>query len=67
MVMKRFLTVKEVSQQIGRSPARLREAIVRGEIAAVQFGPRGAIRIKQESVEVYLNANLVAPFAGRVN
>lgn len=67
MFMKKFLTVKEVSEQIGRSPARLREAIAQGQLVAFQFGGRrGAIRIEPEAVEAYLNANLANPLAGRI-
>lgn len=66
MILKPYLTVNEVSQEIRRSPQRIREAVARGELRAVQFTPRGVILIKRDDLAAYLNANLVSPLAGRV-
>ncbi len=62
--MKPYLTVNEVSEQIPRSPQRLREDIAKGTLRAVQFKkPRGRFYITPKSLEDYLRAHEVSPSA----
>jgi hypothetical protein len=66
MPTKQNLSLAEAAAATGRSYWRLREAVLRGELRATQFSPRGKIYIKPCDLESYFDAHTVSPLAGKV-
>jgi len=66
MPTKQNLSLAEAAAATGRSYWRLREAVLRGELRATQFSPRGKIYIKPSDLEAYFEAHTVSPLSGKV-
>ena len=66
MLTKQNLSLSEAAAATGRSYWRLREAVLRGELRATQFSPRGKFYIKPCDLDDYFAAHTVSPLAGKV-
>jgi hypothetical protein len=65
MEHKQYLSLTEAAKAKGRSYWMLREAVLRGELRATQFTPRGKIYIRPIDLETYFEAHTVSPLSGK--
>jgi len=65
MQTKQNLSLQEAAAATGRSYWRLREAVLRGELRATQFSPRGKIYIRPADLDAYFERNTVSPLSGK--
>ena len=63
MPTKQNLSLREAAAATGRSYWRLREAVLRGDLRATQFSPRGKIYIKPCDLEAYFERHTVSPLS----
>ena len=65
MEQKQYLSLTEAAKDKGRSYWMLREAVLRGELKATQFTPRGKIYIRPVDLEAYFESHTVSPLSGK--
>lgn len=63
---KKFITIAEAAKITGRTYETLRRAVIRGELRASQFTPRGTIYVKPGDLDKYFEDHVVNPLAGRI-
>ena len=60
-----FYTVKETARYLRLCEKQVRRLIERGELQAPRFG--GALRIKKQAIDAYVEARVVCPVQSRNN
>jgi hypothetical protein len=60
---KKHISLQEASSESGRSYWRLREAVLRGELRAMQFTKGGKYYVRPGDLEAYFDAATVSPLS----